>query len=76
MDIEAQIIARLLAAGVLDQAQLSRATQARAASGGRIDLALTRLGLVPESALAAAYAGALELPLADSPHRLKTTPAR
>ena len=57
-----KIIEYLLSRGAVDAAQIRRAARAREASKGRVDLALTRLGLVAEKALAEAYAAILELP--------------
>lgn len=57
-----KIIDYLLSRGAVDAAQIRRATRAREASKGRVDLALTRLGLVAEKSLADAYAATLDLP--------------
>lgn len=54
----------LMARGVLRPEQLARAASAQTSLGGRIDLALTQLGLVAERDMALAYAEVLELPWA------------
>ena len=57
-----QIIEYLQSHGAVDTVQIRRAARAREASKGRVDLALTRLGLVAEKTLAEAYAAILDLP--------------
>ncbi|SLN57151.1 GspE/PulE family protein [Oceanibacterium hippocampi] len=49
---------------LVDGDGLARAQALNRASGERLDIILTRLGLVPEGAMAAALAGCLDLPLA------------
>lgn len=63
-DMATRICDALLASGVLHPHMLARAHSAQQAHGGRLDLALIRLGLVAERDMAAAYADVLELPLA------------
>lgn len=63
-EFQQKIAETLLARGVLRPEQLARAQSARASGGGRVDLALTQLGLVAERDMALAYAQVLELPLA------------
>ncbi|MFV3129881.1 GspE/PulE family protein [Niveispirillum sp. KHB5.9] len=55
-----QVLALLSGQGQLTASALARA---RAAGGARIDRTLLDLGLIPEEAMAAAYAAALGLPL-------------
>lgn len=62
----AALTARLLQSGALDAAGLERAGNAAQKTGERIDLVLTRLGLVPEREVAAAWADVLGLPLVES----------
>lgn len=63
-DIPGLITEALMARGVLRPEQLARAAGAQQSSGGRLDLALTQLGLVAERDMALAYARVLGLPLA------------
>ena len=56
----------LLARGVVQPEQIARAARAQSANGGRIDLALTRLGLVAEREMAQVYAQVLGLSVADA----------
>lgn len=63
-EFQQKIAEALLARGVLQPEQLARAQGAQASAGGRIDLTLTRLGLVAERDMALAYAQVLALPLA------------
>lgn len=55
-----RVLALLSSRGQLTATALARA---RAAGGTRIDRTLLDLGLIPEEAMAAAYAGVLDLPL-------------
>ncbi len=55
---------RLVEAGVLDDLALRRADRARQQAAERLDVVLIRLGLVPESTIAATIAQMLGLPLA------------
>ncbi|MFP4002627.1 MAG: GspE/PulE family protein [Alphaproteobacteria bacterium] len=61
----AAFLSRLTGAGVLDDTALERARNAAQKTGERIDLVLTRLGLVPEREVAAAWAEVLDLPLVE-----------
>ena len=63
-DIQGLIAEALVARGVLRPEQLARAVGAQQSSGGRLDLALTQLGLVAERDMALVYAQVLKLPLA------------
>ncbi|MFZ5931679.1 MAG: GspE/PulE family protein [Pseudomonadota bacterium] len=63
-DIPGLITEALMARGVLRPEQLARAAGAQRSNGGRLDLALTQLGLVAERDMALAYAQVLGLPLA------------
>ena len=54
----------LRAAGLADEAALTRASRIQAKTGQRFDTVLSELGIVPERALAGAVAQALGLPLA------------
>lgn len=56
----------LLARGLVQPEQIDRAARAQTANGGRIDLALTRLGLVAEREMAQVYAQVLGLSMADT----------
>ncbi|KAB2911587.1 MAG: type II/IV secretion system protein [Hyphomicrobiaceae bacterium] len=70
-DIEA-VGARLLQRGLLDETALARAKQAADRSGERIDVVLSRLGIVTEADLAVTFADLLGLPrvtAADIPER-------
>lgn len=63
-DIPGRVAEALVARGVLREEQLARAARAQHSNGGRVDLALTQLGLVAEREMAMAYAQVLGLPLA------------
>ncbi|MEQ1887645.1 MAG: GspE/PulE family protein [Alphaproteobacteria bacterium] len=63
-DIQQEIAEALLARGALKPEQLARATSARSSYGGRVDQALTQLGLVADRDMAMVLAQVLELPLA------------
>ncbi len=63
-DIQGLIADDLMARGLLRSEQLARAASAQQSNGGRLDLALTQLGLVAERDMALAYAQVLGLSLA------------
>ncbi|MFW6027394.1 MAG: GspE/PulE family protein [bacterium] len=65
-DLFASFVSRLTGAGTLDEAALERARTAARKSGERLDLVLTRLGIVPESEVAAAWADVMNLPLVEA----------
>ena len=64
-DISDRLNQALLARGVVQPEQIARAARAQTANGGRIDLALTRLGLVAEREMAQVYAQVLGLSVVD-----------
>lgn len=64
-EIATRIADSLLASGILRPETLARAAGAQDMRGGRLDQALTQLGLVAERDMAAAYARVLNLPLAN-----------
>jgi len=72
-DIPGLVAEALMARGILRPEQLSRAISAQQSNGGRLDWALTQLGLVAERDMALAYAQVLGLPLAQ-PESYPATP--
>ena len=60
----AELGSRLVASGVLDDMALRRADRARQQTSERLDIVLVRLGLVPETTIAATLAQMLGVPLA------------
>ena len=62
-ELLAQLGARLIDAGVIDQRTLDRARRVAGETGGRFDRVLTQLGLVSEKGLAEALARLLDAPL-------------
>src|SRR5215472_12609646 len=62
-EIRAKLSDHLLASGQLTEDALARASNLAAESGEPLETVLPKLGLVPERALAEAFAAVLKLPL-------------
>ncbi len=68
------LLARLAEDATLEPGALDRVREIAAAEGARADILLSRLGLVPEATVAAAWAAVLERPFYSEPDLSETVP--